>query len=71
MWRDWMNETLVQKGFQDDAGKYDGIPHVYKYKPENKPSGLFEQMQLLTRIGFRDVDCFFKYGIFGMFGGTK
>jgi tRNA (cmo5U34)-methyltransferase len=71
MWRDWVNETLVQKGFQTDVGKYDDLPQVYKQKPENKPSGLFEQMQLLTRIGFRDVDCFFKHGIFAVFGGTK
>jgi len=38
---------------------------------ENKPSGLFNQLQLLSRIGFRDVDCFYRYGIFSIFGGTK
>jgi tRNA (cmo5U34)-methyltransferase len=71
MWRDWMNETLANTGFGDDIGKYDDLPHEYKHQAENKPSGLFEQMQLLTQIGFRDVDCFFKHGIFSMFGGTK
>ena len=43
----------------------------YKKKLENKPSGLVEQLRLLEDIGFRDVDCFYKYGIFALFGGTK
>ena len=68
MWEDWMNERLTQLG---EVGKYDGLPQAAKAKPENKPSGLFEQLELLRQIGFRDVDCFYKYGVFAMFGGTK
>ena len=26
---------------------------------------------VLRKCGFRNVDCFYKYGIFAMFGGTK
>jgi tRNA (cmo5U34)-methyltransferase len=69
MWEDWMNEHLAQ--MEGDVGTYDGLPEVAKAKPENKPSGLFEQLGLLKQIGFRDVDCFYKYGVFAMFGGTK
>jgi tRNA (cmo5U34)-methyltransferase len=69
MWEDWMNERLAQAG--GEVGAHDGLPEVAKAKPENKPSGLFEQMELLRQIGFRDVDCFYKYGVFAMFGGTK
>jgi tRNA (cmo5U34)-methyltransferase len=69
MWEDWMNETLTQTGGK--VGTYDGLPEVAKAKPENKPGGLFEQLELLRQIGFRDVDCFYKYGVFAMFGGTK
>jgi tRNA (cmo5U34)-methyltransferase len=69
MWEDWMNERLAQ--IEGEAGKHNGLPEVAKAKPENKPSGLIEQMELLRQIGFRDVDCFYKYGVFAMFGGTK
>jgi tRNA (cmo5U34)-methyltransferase len=69
MWEDWMNEHLAQIG--GEVGTYDGLPEVAKAKPENKPSGLFEQLEILRQIGFRDVDCFYKYGVFAMFGGTK
>ena len=69
MWLDWMNERLAQTGGK--VGKHDHLPAAYKSKPENQPSGLFEQLQALRQVGFRDVDCFYKYGIFAMFGGTK
>lgn len=69
MWRDWMNERLAQIGAE--VGEYDGLPEMAIAKPENKPSGLVDQLELLRRIGFRDVDCFHKYGVFAVFGGTK
>jgi tRNA (cmo5U34)-methyltransferase len=71
MWRDWMNEALRAGGRAGEVGKYDDLPAKYKHEAENKPSGLFEQMQLLQNVGFRNVDCFWKYGIFAVFGGTK
>ena len=71
MWADWMNETLCRTGFGDEIGKYDHIPAGYKAKEENKPSTLPEQLDLLAKIGFKDVDCFFKYGVFAVFGGVK
>jgi tRNA (cmo5U34)-methyltransferase len=70
MWRDWIERALAASGHPDDT-KYHGLPLKYKHEPENKPSGLFEQMQLLQQVGFRDVDCLYKYGIFALFGGTK
>ena len=71
LWRDWMNENLVRQGRTAEVGKHDGLPDVYKFKAENKPSGLVEQLAALQEVGFRDVDCYFKYGIFAVFGGTK
>jgi tRNA (cmo5U34)-methyltransferase len=71
MWVDWIDETLSRSGFEDEVGRHADLPAVYRDKPENKPSGLFEQLELLKQTGFRDVDCFYKYGIFAMFGGTK
>ncbi len=71
MWRDWMNEKLIEIGKSEDIGKHDGLPDLYKSKDDNLPSPLFDQLQLLDKIGFKDVDCFYKYGIFTLFGGTK
>ena len=71
MWTDWMNEALQKSGFANDVGKYDHIPNAYKNMEEDKPSSLFQQTDLLTKVGFKDVDCFFKYGVFAVFGGTK
>jgi len=71
IWRNWMNEKLEETGPREDIGKYDNIPSVYKNNAENKPSGLWEQLDLLGQCGFRDVDCFYKYSIFAVFGGTK
>lgn len=71
MWRNWMNETLEKNGNEDEIGKFDNIPSVYKNNLENKPSGLWDQLQTLSKCGFRDVDCFYKYSIFAVFGGTK
>ena len=71
MWRDWMNETLYDKGFQKDIGKYDEVPCHYKNNEQNKPDSLFDQLKLLKRIGFQDVDCFYKFGVVAIFGGTK
>ena len=40
-------------------------------KEENQPSGLIEQLSILGDIGFLNVDCYYKYGVFAVFGGTK
>jgi tRNA (cmo5U34)-methyltransferase len=71
LWRNWMNETLEKNGKESDIGKYDGIPSLYKDNLEEQPSGLWDQLQSLSKCGFRDVDCFYKYSIFAVYGGTK
>ena len=71
MWRDWTNEALQNGGLNDQIGRYDDIPLQYKKKTENKPSSLFDQLQALRDAGFEDVDCFYKYSIFAIFGGAK
>jgi hypothetical protein len=69
MWQDWMNERLAEIG--GEVGVHDDLPGAAMAKPENKPSGLIDQLELLQRVGFRDVDCYYKYGVFALFGGTK
>jgi tRNA (cmo5U34)-methyltransferase len=69
MWRDWINETHAKMG--QETGRHDNLPAAYKHKPGNKPNDLCRQLDLLRAIVFRDVDCFYKYGIFALFGDTK
>jgi tRNA (cmo5U34)-methyltransferase len=46
------------------VGKHSG-------KEENKPDTLNDQLNALRAAGFKDVDCYYKYGIFSMFGGRR
>ena len=71
MWRDWMNGALIRNGRADEVGTFDDLPARYKRMAENRPSRLVDQLQLLAQVGFRDVDCFYKHGVFALFGGTK
>ena len=71
LWRNWMNETLEKNGKESEVGKYDEIPSVYQNNLEDRPSDLWDQLQTLSKCGFRDVDCYYKYSIFAVFGGTK
>lgn len=71
MWPDWINRNFRAQGRNDAIGRHDDLPAIYKGKPENKPSGLMDQLAGLSASGFRDVDCYWKNGIFAMFGGTK
>jgi tRNA (cmo5U34)-methyltransferase len=71
LWIDWIREVVEDRDLTIESSMIENVPSDYKKKPENKPSGLIEQLQMLQEIGFRDVDCFHKYGIFTIFGGTK
>jgi tRNA (cmo5U34)-methyltransferase len=67
MWYQWItthpNKNRA-KGLHD-------IPDQYKANNDNIPDKLDVQLKNLRKIGFRDVDCIFKYGIFSLFGGRK
>lgn len=71
MWSDWIEETLVKSGRPSEVEKFRNSPEMYKSKEENRPSELRYQLDLLTKAGFVDVDCHYKYGIFAIFGGVK
>jgi len=43
----------------------------YKESPDDFPDPLKTHLELLKKIGFKDVDCHLKYGIFALFGGFK
>ena len=67
MWREWIDANA------DDSKKknYLRMPDVYKENPDNKPDTLEAQLQALENAGFKNIDCYHKFGIFAMFGGSK
>ncbi len=71
IWVDWIQEEIIDKGLDSEKNKHDDLPRIYKNKSENKPSSLGSQLAMLENIGFIDVECYFKYGIFVLFGGKK
>jgi tRNA (cmo5U34)-methyltransferase len=47
------------------------VPQKYKDNPDNVPDPILRQLQALEKLGFKNVDCYYKYGIFAVFGGSK
>jgi tRNA (cmo5U34)-methyltransferase len=62
VWREWA-ETA-------GSGDLDPVT-MYKENQDNKPDTLKSQLDMLGRLGFKDVDCYYKNGIFAVFGGGK
>jgi tRNA (cmo5U34)-methyltransferase len=67
LWQGWMDE---KKASTEGEGLSDIITR-YKQLEENRPDVLEDQLNALKELGFRDVDCFYKYGIFTIYGGKK
>ena len=67
LWREWISANV------DSSKKPDllPIPQQYKDNPDNFPDTLSLQLEALQEIGFKNVDCFYKYGIFTIFGGKR
>ncbi|MEW6600495.1 MAG: methyltransferase domain-containing protein [Nitrospirota bacterium] len=69
LWHEWMNERKAALGLERDL--FDDITMRYKALEENKPDMLDVQLKALKDAGFMEVDCYYKYGIFTVFGGRK
>jgi tRNA (cmo5U34)-methyltransferase len=67
LWQEWINTHAAES----QKASLLSVPQQYKDNPDNIPDLLLPQLQALERIGFKNVDCFYKYGIFAMFGGSK
>ena len=69
LWKQWMDERKSLLGVE--GSDYDDMMRRYKDTTDNKPDLLTAQLNVLQTIGFKDVDCFYKYGVFSMYGGKK
>jgi len=67
LWSEWIEargRTLPNEGAFATPGRY-------KENPSNTPDTLSAQMLALEETGFKEVDCYYKYGIFSVFGGRR
>lgn len=67
LWTEWIRQHAGPAGID----KLLPIPEQYKDNSDNKPDTLKSQLEALEDMGFQEVDCYYKYGIFSMFGGRK
>jgi tRNA (cmo5U34)-methyltransferase len=69
LWREWIEERKRLLGLKEDI--FGDILRRYKENEDNKPDTLGAQLAILKEIGFHEVDCHYKYGIFTIFGGKR
>jgi len=69
LWQEWMDEKKA--AMRIEPSRFTDIIMRYKQSEENKPDTLEDQLKALRESGFTDVDCYYKYGIFTMYGGRK
>jgi len=68
IWREWMQYMQEQLNVKDELPE-DIIKRYKDPLSMNKPDTLEDQLEALRETGFRDVDCYYKNGIFSVFGG--
>jgi tRNA (cmo5U34)-methyltransferase len=69
LWEEWMDEKRAELQMFDEPSAE--VIVRYRDGEENQPDTLDEQLDALRAAGFGDVDCYYKYGIFTVFGGVK
>jgi tRNA (cmo5U34)-methyltransferase len=69
MWSEWLGLRGV--GAIGDEDTTFVKPKRCKDIPGNKPDTLADQLEALKSAGFKEVDCFYKFGTFAVFGGRK
>jgi tRNA (cmo5U34)-methyltransferase len=70
IWKDWINNMMNQYNIQDEVPE-DVIRRYKDPSSMNNPDTLGNQLRALETAGFVNVDCYFKNGIFVVFGGVR
>jgi len=68
IWKEWMRHMQDQLDLKDELPE-DIIKRYKDPSSMNKPDTLEDQLEALSETGFRDVDCYYKNGLFAVFGG--
>jgi tRNA (cmo5U34)-methyltransferase len=69
IWEEWMDDKRLELGVNDEPSA--AVIKRYKDAEENQPDTIDDQLTALKGIGFKGVDCYYKYGIFVVYGGKK
>jgi len=70
IWEDWLSHMMERHNIVDETP----LDLIRRYKDPstmNRPDTLAYQLRALEAAGFSEVDCYFKSGIFVVFGGKK
>ena len=70
VWKDWMRHMMNRFNIEDEMPE-DVIKRYQDPSSMNKPDTLGSQLKALGSVGFTDVDCYFKNGLFVVFGGKR
>lgn len=70
LWKEWMRHMMDNLSIKDELPE-DVICRYKDPSSTNKPDVLEFQLKGLKEAGLSDVDCYYKNGIFAVFGGRK
>lgn len=70
IWKQWMQNMMDKLDVRDEKPE-DVIKKFKDPLSTNSPDTLEAQLIALKNAGFSDVDCYYKNGIFALFGGIK
>jgi tRNA (cmo5U34)-methyltransferase len=68
IWREWI---INFRNRYDIKEKHEEVIEKALKKPENHYDPLEIQLKFLREIGYKDVDCHYKFGVFTIYGGQK
>ncbi|MFC2027323.1 class I SAM-dependent methyltransferase [Chloroflexota bacterium] len=69
LWRERIEERQVGMNVEAD---FESMYEKYTEKEHySRVDSMETQMNALREVGFREVDCYYKHGLFAMFGGKK
>lgn len=68
LWKEWILEQQQKNKIEKD---YSDLPEKAPKKPENHFNDIDIELKWLNEVGFKNVECYYKYGIFCIYGGQK
>ncbi|MBY9006939.1 MAG: class I SAM-dependent methyltransferase [Candidatus Lokiarchaeota archaeon] len=68
LWSEWIKNYQIENNTDTS---YEDIPYSASNSHENHYDPLTIQLDYLKKIGFSHVECFYKFGLFSIFGGKK
>ena len=68
LWREWIQKHEEQ---EDLSESFSHIPDEARVRPENFYDTLENQLEDLEVVGFEEITCHYRHGLFGIYSGTK